>query len=159
MSADLEKLTARMAAEGIPGKVDLGMPVFLPAPEKLIRAVELLREEFGCDLLLDITAVDDPERVPRFTVVYHFLATAGCRRIRIKTEVPEEAPRVPTLVGFFGSARFLERETHDMYGIDFEGNEDLRPILLYRGFEGHPLRKDYPIDREQPLVEYRDPEN
>jgi NADH-quinone oxidoreductase subunit C len=59
------------------------------------------------------------------------------------------------LTTLFGSARFIERETHDMYGIKFEGNGDLRPILLYEGFVGHPLRKDYPMELEQPIVPYR----
>jgi NADH-quinone oxidoreductase subunit C len=63
---------------------------------------------------------------------------------------------VPSLCPLYGSADFLERECHDMYGIVFDGNPDLRPILLYEGFEGHPLRKDYPKQREQPIVPYRD---
>jgi NADH-quinone oxidoreductase subunit C len=58
-------------------------------------------------------------------------------------------------VPFYGSARFMERECHEMYGIRFRGNDDLRPILLYEGFEGHPLRRDYPKQKEQPLVPYR----
>ncbi|MGE5666011.1 MAG: NADH-quinone oxidoreductase subunit C, partial [Betaproteobacteria bacterium] len=70
--------------------------------------------------------------------------------------VDEADPTVDSLVGVYGAARFMERECHDMYGIRFRGNEDLRPILLYEGFEGHPLRKDYPIDREQPLVALRE---
>jgi NADH-quinone oxidoreductase subunit C len=69
--------------------------------------------------------------------------------------VPAERPVVPTLIGQYGSARYMEREVHDMYGIEFAGNADLRPILLYEGFAGHPLRKDYPIEREQPVVPYR----
>ena len=73
----------------------------------------------------------------------------------LKMRVPESAPVVPTLRGLYGSAGYMERECHDMYGIVFEGNDDLRPILLYEGFEGHPLRKDYPKQLEQPLVPYR----
>jgi NADH-quinone oxidoreductase subunit C len=69
--------------------------------------------------------------------------------------LPAERPVAPTLTGQYGSARYMEREVHDMYGIEFAGNEDLRPILLYEGFVGHPLRKDYPIEREQPVVPYR----
>ena len=69
--------------------------------------------------------------------------------------MPAERPVVPTLTGHYGSARYMEREVHDMYGIEFAGNADLRPILLYEGFVGHPLRKDYPIEREQPVVPYR----
>jgi NADH-quinone oxidoreductase subunit C len=70
--------------------------------------------------------------------------------------VGEAHPVVDSLVTVYGSASFMERECHDMYGIAFRGNPDLRPILLYEGFQGHPLRKDYPIGREQPLVKYRD---
>ena len=69
--------------------------------------------------------------------------------------VPEADPVVDSLTPLYGSAHFMERECHDMYGIVFRGNADLRPILLYEGFEGHPLRKDYPKQHEQPLVPYR----
>jgi NADH-quinone oxidoreductase subunit C len=62
---------------------------------------------------------------------------------------------VASLTGLYGSARFMEREAHDMYGIEFTGNDDLRPILLYEGFVGHPLRKDYAMEMEQPIVPYR----
>jgi NADH-quinone oxidoreductase subunit C len=76
-------------------------------------------------------------------------------RVRVKTRVPEADPTVDSLVSLYGSANFMERECHDMYGIVFRGNPDLRPILLYEGFTGHPLRKDYRKDQEQPLVPYR----
>ena len=75
--------------------------------------------------------------------------------MRLKCRVPEADPSVDSLVPFYGSAGFMERECHDMYGIRFRGNADLRPILLYEGFVGHPLRKDYPKQQEQPLVPYR----
>ena len=75
--------------------------------------------------------------------------------MRLKTRGAEQDPTVDSLIALYGSARFMERECHDMYGIVFRGNADLRPILLYEGFVGHPLRKDYPKDREQPLVPYR----
>ena len=114
-----------------------------------------LAGDFAFDLLLDVTAVDWPGRVPRFDVVYHFYSTAHHVRIRVKTRVPEAHPVVDTLTHLYGSAHFMERECHDMYGIVFRGNPDLRPILLYEGFVGHPLRKDYPKEREQPLVPYR----
>ncbi len=74
---------------------------------------------------------------------------------RYVTRVPEADPTVDSLVALYGSARFAERECHEMYGIGFRGNPDLRPALLYEGFVGHPLRKDYPKLREQPLVPYR----
>jgi NADH-quinone oxidoreductase subunit C len=114
-----------------------------------------LKKEFACDLFLDVTAVDWLARTPRFEVVFHFYSTSHKIRVRLKTRVAESEPAVDSLVSLYGSAGFMERECHDMYGIVFRGNPDLRPILLYEGFEGHPLRKDYPKTREQPLVPYR----
>jgi NADH-quinone oxidoreductase subunit C len=117
-----------------------------------------LKDELGFDLFLDVTAVDWPGRAPRFDVVWHFYSTRHKVRVRLKTRVTESDPSVDSLVSLYGSARFMERECHDMYGIVFRGNPDLRPVLLYEGFVGHPLRKDYPKRREQPLVRYRDRE-
>jgi len=125
-------------------------------PSELLKTVRQLEAEFSFDLLLDVTAVDWPMQKPRFEVVYHLYSTTNHVRVRVKTRVPEEDPSVDSLVTLYGSARFAERECHDMYGIVFRGNPDLRPILLYEGFVGHPLRKDYPIELEQPLVRYRD---
>jgi NADH-quinone oxidoreductase subunit C len=114
-----------------------------------------LKDVYGFDMLLDVTAVDWPARQPRFDVVWHFYSTRDHVRVRLKTTVSEADPVVDSLVPLYGSAGFMERECHDMFGIRFEGNPDLRPILLYEGFEGHPLRKDYPKEYEQPLVRYR----
>lgn len=125
------------------------------APGAVAAAVRLLRDEFAFDVFLDVTAVDWPGREPRFDVVWHFYSTAHKARVRVKTRVPESEPVVASLTGLYGSAAFMERECHDMYGIVFDGNADLRPILLYEGFEGHPLRKDYAKEHEQPLVPYR----
>jgi NADH-quinone oxidoreductase subunit C len=122
----------------------------------LLEVVQALRDELGFDLFLDVTAVDWPEREPRFDVVWHFYSTREFVRVRVKTRVPLGDPTVDTLVTLYGSARYMERECHDMYGIVFRGNDDLRPLLLYEGFQGHPLRKDYPKQKEQPLVPYRD---
>lgn len=132
-----------------------GMLVLELSPGNVLSLVTRLNEDFGFDLFLDVTAIDYPEREPRFDVVYHFYSSNQNKRIRLKVPVPEAEPTVPTLTGLYGSARYSEREAHEMYGIEFSGNDDLRPILLYEGFVGHPLRKDYPIDMEQPIVEYR----
>jgi len=125
------------------------------APAELAAVVHRLKAQFGFDLLLDVTAVDWPQRTPRFDVVHHFYSTTAHVRVRLKSRVPGDDPRIDSLVASYGSAGFLERECHDMYGIAFPGNPDLRPILLYEGFVGHPLRKDYAKDHEQPLVRYR----
>jgi NADH-quinone oxidoreductase subunit C len=132
-----------------------GMVVVQLPPARLLETVRLLKTEFHFDLFLDVTAVDWLPRQPRFEVVYHFYSTRDFVRIRLKTAVSDSEPTVDSLVSLYGSAGFMERECHDMYGIAFRGNPDLRPILLYEGFVGHPLRKDYPKLKEQPLVPYR----
>jgi NADH-quinone oxidoreductase subunit C len=133
-----------------------------PLPETLeIPAAELLamagalKAQGRFDMLLDVTAVDWPGREPRFDMVWHFYSTATFARVRVKTRVAEADPAVDSLLPLYGSALFMERECHEMYGIAFRGHPDLRPILLYEGFNGYPLRKDYPIRLEQPLVPYR----
>ena len=131
-----------------------GVAVFVIAPGALVDVVKKLKSEYGFDLFLDVTAVDWQPQIPRFEVVWHFYSTLQHVRVRLKARVSEGDPTVDSLVAHYGSARYMERECHDMYGIEFRGNPDLRPILLYEGFVGHPLRKDYAKDREQPLVPY-----
>jgi NADH-quinone oxidoreductase subunit C len=131
-----------------------GVAVFAIAPAALGDVVNKLKSEFGFDLFLDVTAVDWRPQNPRFEVVWHFYSTLHHVRVRLKARVAEGDPTVDSLIAHYGSARYMERECHDMYGIEFRGNPDLRPILLYEGFVGHPLRKDYAKDREQPLVPY-----
>jgi NADH-quinone oxidoreductase subunit C len=133
-----------------------GTLALLVEPEQVLEVVRSLKNTFEFDMFLDVTAVDWPARQPRFDVVWHFYSTRHFVRVRVKTRVPLADPTVDTLTTLFGSAHYMERECHDMYGIRFRGNDDLRPILLYEGFEGHPLRKDYPKHKEQPLVPYRD---
>jgi NADH-quinone oxidoreductase subunit C len=136
-----------------------GMPVASVAPAQVLAAATALRDRHGFDMLLDVTAVDWLGHAPaaeRFEVVWHFFCTTRQQRVRLKTRVSESDPGVASLVGLYGSAAFMERECHDMFGIAFRGNADLRPILLYEGFVGHPLRKDYVKQHEQPLVPYRE---
>ena len=150
-----DTLQQAMVPAAGPPLVSHGILVFSLAPAEVLPVASQLRDEFGFDLFLDVTAVDWPGQSPRFEVVYHFYSTAHKVRVRLKTRVHEADPTVDSLRPLFGSAAFMERECHDMYGIVFRGNDDLRPILLYEGFVGHPLRKDYPKQREQPLVPYR----
>jgi NADH-quinone oxidoreductase subunit C len=92
-----------------------------------------------------------PER-SRFTVVYHFFSTRHKHRLRLVIPVDESDPEVDSLVPLWPGANWLEREVWDMFGIRFRGHPDLKRILMYDGFEGHPLRKDYPVKRRQPLI-------
>lgn len=121
----------------------------------LVSLVSHIKEQYQFDLFLDVTAIDYlTNKEERFELVYHFYSTVHFVRIRVKVAISEELPEINTLTTLYGSAAFMERECHEMYGIKFVGNSDLRPILLYGGFVGHPLRKDYPIEKEQPLVPY-----
>jgi NADH-quinone oxidoreductase subunit C len=104
------------------------------------------------DMLSDVCAVDYLPRAPRFEVVYHLYSVAKNHRLRVKTPVDAASPTVPSVVEIWPSANWMEREVWDLYGIRFDGHPDLRRILLYEEFEGHPLRKDYPKERRQPLV-------
>jgi NADH-quinone oxidoreductase subunit C len=109
------------------------------------------------DVLMDLTAVDyskfpGREDGPRFEVVYHLYSLAHNHRLRVKVRVDEDDPVVPTAVALWPIANWYEREVWDMFGVRFEGHPDLRRLLMYEEFVGHPLRKDYPINRRQPLI-------
>jgi NADH-quinone oxidoreductase subunit C len=146
------------AALGVEPALSLGMPVLQVEPAAWLGTFRTLRDALGFDMLLDLTAVDWLGRQagqPRFEVVAHLLSTRELQRVRVKTRVDAADPGVDSLVPLYGAAAFMERECHDMFGIRFRGNADLRPILLYEGFVGHPLRKDYDKHHEQPLVAYR----
>jgi NADH-quinone oxidoreductase subunit C len=154
----------RVAEQVVPGTggtsmgVQHGVLVLQLPPDALLAVATRLKAEFAFDLFLDVTAIDWPDAPLRFEVVHHFYSTTHAVRVRLKTRVHVDDPTVDTLKSLYGSAGYMERECHDMYGIVFRGNDDLRPILLYEGFEGHPLRKDYPKQLEQPLVPYRPPQ-
>lgn len=132
------------------------------APQ-LLDVLRRLRDDpaflFSC--LIDITAVDYPSREKRFEVVYHFLSPRHVRRIRVKCATDEETP-IPSAIEVFAGANWYEREVYDMFGVIFSGHPDLRRLLTDYGFEGHPLRKDFPMtgyvevrwDDEQKRVVY-----
>ena len=123
-------------------------------PKRVVEVARLLRDdsELEFEMLTDVTAVDYLGQEPRFEMVYHFYSVGRNHRLRIKARVPEEAPEIDSLVDVYASANWMEREVWDLYGIRFKGHPDLRRILLYEEFEGHPLRKDYPKEKRQPLV-------
>ncbi len=109
-------------------------------------------EALAFEMLTDVTAVDYMGEEPRFEMVYHLYSVARNHRLRVKARVPESPAEISSLVALWPSADWMEREVWDMYGIRFIGHPDLRRILLYEEFEGHPLRKDYAKERRQPLV-------
>jgi NADH-quinone oxidoreductase subunit C len=121
---------------------------------RILDVLRCLRDdgELRFDMLSDVTAVDYLPRRPRFEVVYHLYSIPKNHRLRVKAKLEEGDARIASAVTLYASADWLEREIWDMYGIRFEGHPDLRRLLLYDEFEGHPLRKDYPKERRQPLV-------
>jgi NADH-quinone oxidoreductase subunit C len=112
----------------------------------MVKVATFLRDDERCLFwcIIDITAVDWPSRERRFDVVYHFLSPKLNQRIRVKLEADEQTS-VPSIIEVFPGADWFERETYDLYGIMFAGHPDLRRLLTDYGFEGHPLRKDFPL--------------
>ena len=164
----LEELGARLA-DALPGalkgwSVTLGELTLATECAGIVRVLSFLRDDPTCrfTLLIDITAVDWPQREKRFDVVYHLLSLTENRRIRVKLQV-EENVSVPSAVELFPAAGWPERETFDMYGITFAQHPDLRRLLTDYGFSGYPLRKDFPLtgyvelryDEEQKRVVYQ----
>ncbi len=131
-----------------------GDPTAVIRPELLSSVIEFLKNDsrLQFNVLIDITAVDYPERNPRFDLVYQLLSLPFNRRVRLKVPVGGEEPAVVSLTSWWGSANWLEREVWDMFGIRFTGHPDLKRILMYEEFQGHPLRKDYPINKRQPRI-------
>ncbi|ETX05859.1 MAG: hypothetical protein ETSY2_20500, partial [Candidatus Entotheonella gemina] len=110
------------------------------------------------NFLMDLTAVDTMQlgrgHAARFEVVAHLYSLPHNHRVRMKAPVPEDDPRIDSLMPVWEGANWFEREAYDMFGLTFTDHPDLRRILMYDGFEGYPLRKDYPTDKEQPLYEH-----
>ena len=126
--------------------------------EDIVDVCSFLRNEddLDYDLMRDLTCVDYINETPRFEVVYHLYSIYHGREVRLKARLEEGDPEIDTITGVWVGADWFEREAYDMYGVKFAGHPDLRRLLLYPEFEGHPLRKDYPIDKEQPLFEERE---
>jgi NADH-quinone oxidoreductase subunit C len=127
-------------------RVALGELTIEVEREEIVPTLKFLRDDpqcrFGC--LIDICGADYPERERRFDVVYHLLSPWQNRRIRVRVKT-DEATAVPSAVSVFPAANWFEREAYDLYGILFSGHPDLRRLLTDYGFEGHPLRKDFPL--------------
>ncbi len=124
--------------------------------ENLLEIAAFLKNDpdFNMNVLMDCTAVDGlwQNWSPRFEAVYHFFSLAHNHRLRLKVRVSEADAVLPSLTGLWPIANWFEREVWDMFGIKFEGHPDLKRILMYPEFVGHPLRKDYPINKRQPLI-------
>jgi len=144
------------------GVLEAGLPqgdaLAVVQPGHLLRVMEFLKSDprLQFDMLADVTAVDYLGRTPRFDVVYHLISLSLGHRLRIKVRPEDADPALDSLTPLWHSANWLEREVWDMFGIRFTGHPDLKRILMYEQFEGHPLRKDYPIRKRQPLIGPKD---
>ncbi|MBL8833296.1 MAG: NADH-quinone oxidoreductase subunit C [Rhodospirillales bacterium] len=158
-----DKIKADLGADVVSAGIEKGELAIEVARDTLVRALTYLRDDEACRFgsLMDVCGVDWPQRAQRFDVVYNLLSMRHNRRIRVKVATDENTP-VPSAVSVFPSAGWFERETWDLYGVFFAGHPDLRRILTDYGFEGHPLRKDFPLtgyvevryDSEQQRVVY-----
>jgi NADH-quinone oxidoreductase subunit C len=155
-------------AEALPGAVSgyavaNGELTIAASAADIVRVMTFLRDDPGCAFFsfIDVTAVDWPQREKRFDVVYHLLSPTRNQRIRVKIEVDEATP-IASIIDVFPGANWFEREVYDLYGVVFTGHPDMRRLLTDYGFEGHPLRKDFPLtgfvevrwDDEQKRVVY-----
>ena len=163
MSAALEKLKQHFGDSVLETADFRGDHTALLSPSVIAEVCGWLRDhpELRFNMLTDMTAVDYLPRDPRFEVVYQLYSVPNKVRLRLKIrlhqEHTEETPEADSVSGIWPIANWLEREIWDMYGIRFKGHPDLKRILLYEEFAGHPLRKDYPKQKHQPLI--RRPEN
>lgn len=149
MTSHLEDLAAHVEAARpdciLSTEIERGELTITVALASLLAFCDFLKTDTRCrfSTLIDITAVDYPERDRRFDVVYHFLSMYENHRVRVRTEAREQ-DMIPSITGVFSSANWFEREVFDMFGLLFTGHPDLRRILTDYGFRGHPLRKDFP---------------
>jgi NADH-quinone oxidoreductase subunit C len=135
----------------------LGDEVVAVDKGELLRIAAFLRDGPGkFTMLLDLTCVDFAAEEPRFEMVYHLFSLSRNERLRIKARLDVGDLRISSLTSLWKNADWLEREVYDLFGVHFEGHPDLRRLFMYDGFEGHPLRKDYPLRRRQPLVRLKE---
>ena len=158
-----EYIAAALASEVIDTSVAHGELVVQTRADAIVKVMTFLRDDQQClfKLLIDVCGVDYPERAERFDVVYNLLSLKHNQRVRVKLQCDEMTP-VPSVSGVFKAAGWFEREAWDLYGILFGDHPDLRRLLTDYGFEGHPMRKDFPLtgfvelryDDEQKRVVY-----
>lgn len=153
-SAVLDRLQGQFPGEVLATQDTTGDPSATIRPDRIVDIARFLRDDADLrfDMPVDVTAVDYIGQSDRFEVVYHLFSTKHLHRLRLKARLPENKPEIATLSNVWVGNNWLERETYDMYGVRFVGHPDLRRIYLYEGFEGHPLRKDYPKEKRQPLI-------
>ncbi|MFO7979759.1 MAG: NADH-quinone oxidoreductase subunit C [Candidatus Aminicenantes bacterium] len=151
-----ESLTKKFKDKVLSVKEPLGDIVIQVKKQDILEILKFLKEKpQDYSMLLDLTCVDYKGKKPRFEMVYHVFSLSKNHRLRIKCGVPEHDLEVLSVSGMWKNANWLEREVYDMFGVQFTGHPDLRRLFMYDGFEGHPLRKDYPLRKRQPRIRLR----
>ncbi|MEQ1573202.1 MAG: NADH-quinone oxidoreductase subunit C [Vicinamibacterales bacterium] len=142
----IQALTTALPGAAYEAGASVDFPALYVPADRLVETCRTLRDDsaFRFNVLIELTAADYLPRAPRFEVVYHLLSVSYKRRLRLKVRVAADAT-VPTVQSVWPAAGWPEREVYDMFGIVFEGHEDLRRILMPDDWEGHPQRKDYPV--------------
>ncbi len=136
--------------------VQFGDEILFIERDSLLDIVQFLKDKpYSYSMLLDLTCVDYNGQEPRFEMVYHLYSIPNVQRLRIKVSLSEKDLRIDSLASLWKNANWLEREVFDMFGVDFKGHPDLRRIFMYDGFEGYPLRKDFPLRKRQPRIPLR----
>ncbi|MFC1613687.1 NADH-quinone oxidoreductase subunit C [Gemmatimonadota bacterium] len=150
----LNDLKARFDDAVIDYGLDKGDAVAVVDPKRIHDIISFLKNDpqQGFGMLADLCGVDYLPRKPRFEIVYQLHNLKTNKRIRLRAQLEEGNCRIDTVSDLFPIADWLEREAWDMFGIEFNGHPDLKRLLMYEPFEGHPLRRDYPIDKRQPLI-------
>ncbi len=138
-------VSEQLGASILDSKLAFGELTLTAEAADVLKVIAFLRDDAACRFvnIIDVCGVDYPQRAQRFDVVYHLLSPSKNLRIRVKVATDEDTP-VASLTGLFPGALWFEREAYDLYGILFDGHPDLRRLLTDYGFDGHPLRKDFP---------------
>ena len=154
MSVVLDRLRGRFPSDVVSTHSDFGDDTALVRRERIVEILTFLRDDAALlfDFAMDLTGVDYLGEEPRFEVVYHLYSLEKKHRVRIKARVPEDDPTIDSVIPVWVGMDWYEREAYDMYGIVFRGHPNLKRILMYESFVGHPLRKDYPKAKRQPTI-------
>jgi len=153
-SVVLAKLGERFGDAIVATHSDFGDDTAVVRREQIVEICTFLRDDpaLRFDMAMDLTGVDYLGEEPRFEVVYHLYSLEKKHRVRIKARVPEDDPTIDSVIPVWVGMDWYEREAYDMYGIVFRGHPNLKRILMYESFVGHPLRKDYPKAKRQPTI-------
>jgi len=152
----IEALQAKFPQAILEVSSEFGDEVVHIPKDSLLDICRFLREKpYEFSMLLDLTCIDFLGNHPRYRMVYHLFSLGQKLRLRLRAGVTEQDLSIASLTAIWRNANWLEREVFDMFGIRFDGHPDMRRLFMYDGFEGHPLRKDYPLRKQQPRIKLR----